>query len=228
MSTDRAATTTDRLIDVSHEIEHGMVTYKGLPAPIICDFLSREASRARYAPGTEFHIGRIDMVANTGTYVDAPFHRYAGGKDLAELPLDSLADLDLLVARVAPNAPRAIDRLPFTDAEIRGRAVLVHTGWDRHWRTDAYSERHPHLTGALAQRLVSAGARLVGIDSFNIDSVDTGERPVHSILLGHDVPIVEHLCGLDRLPDRGARFFAVPAKVRAFGTFPVRAFATIG
>jgi arylformamidase len=214
-----------RLIDVSHVVEHGMVTYKGLPAPIICDYLSREASRTRYAPGTEFQIGRIEMVANTGTYVDAPFHRYGDGMDLAELPLESLADLDCLVARISGATDRPIDRLPFSADEVRGRAVLVHTGWARHWRTERYHEGHPFLTGELADWLVTAGATLVGIDSFNIDSVDTGERPVHSALLRHGIPIVEHLRGLEALPDHGSRFFAVPVKVRAFGSFPVRAFA---
>ncbi len=216
-----------RLIDVSHAIEHGMVTYKGLPAPVICDFLSREASRSRYAAGTEFHIGRIDMVANTGTYVDAPFHRYAEGMDLAQLPLESLANLELLVMHVPASATRAIDRVPFSREEIRGKAVLVHTGWDRHFRTDRYHEGHPHLTKELAEFLVAAEAALVGIDSFNIDSVDTGERPVHSVLLRHSIPIVEHLRGLEQLPERGARFFATPVKVKAFGTFPVRAFAIV-
>lgn len=214
-----------RLIDVSHTVEHGMVTYRGLPAPLICDYLSREESRQRYAPGTEFQIGSIDMVANTGTYVDSPFHRYAHGRDLSELPLTSLANLECLVARVAAGRDRAIDRLPFGAREVRGRAVLVNTGWDRHWRTDRYFEGHPFLTGELAEWLVSAGAVLVGIDSFNIDSTDTGERPVHSTLLGHDIPIAEHLCGLAGVPDRGSRFFAVPVKVKGFGTFPVRAFA---
>ena len=213
-----------RLIDLSHVVEDGMVTYKGLPAPIICDYLSREASRARYAEGTEFQIGRIEMVANTGTYLDSPFHRYAHGKDLAALPLKSLANLECLVARLPRTAQRAIARLPFSAEEVRGRAVLLHTGWDRHWRTDQYFDGHPFLTGELAQWLVAAGAVLVGIDSFNIDSVDTGERPVHSVLLGNEIPIVEHLCGLDALPDRGSRFYAVPAKVKGFGTFPVRAF----
>ena len=213
-----------RLIDVSHEIEHGMLTYKGLPAPIICDYLSREASRARYSAGTEFQIGKIEMVANTGTYVDSPFHRYAHGKDLAGLPLPSLANLECLVARIPPTGERAISRLPFSADEVRGCAVLVQTGWDRHWRTDQYFEEHPFLTSELAQWLVAAGAVLVGIDSYNIDCVDTGERPVHSILLGSEIPIVEHLCGLKELPERGARFFAVPPKVKGFGTFPVRAF----
>src|SRR5690349_15428545 len=206
-----------RRIDVSHEIEHGMVTYKGLPAPIICDFLSREASRSRYSPGTEFQIGKLEMVANTGTYVDSPFHRFAHGKDLAALPLESLADLECLVFRAPRSKERAIERLPFTDDEIRGRAVLVQTGWDRHWRTDQYFESHPFLAGELAQRLADAGAALVGIDSYNIDCVDTGERPVHTILLGAEIPIVEHLCGLEKLPERGARFFAVPPKVVGFG-----------
>ena len=214
-----------RLIDVSHTIEHGMVTYKGLPAPLICDFLSREASRARYSAGTEFQIGKIEMVANTGTYVDSPFHRYAHGKDLAALPLTSLADLECLVARVPQGAGRAITRLPFRAADVRGRALLLHTGWDRHWRTDQYFEGHPYLCAELAQWLVEAGALLVGIDSFNIDSIESGERPVHSILLGNEIPIVEHLRGLQALPERGARFFAVPVKVQGLGTFPVRAFA---
>ncbi len=220
--------TVPRLIDVSHTVEHGMVTYKGLPAPIICDFLSREASRQRYAPGTEFQIGKIEMVANTGTYIDSPFHRYETGKDLAELPLTSLANLECLVARIPSGSERPIDRLPFTSAEVRGRAVLFHTGWDRHWRTEAYADGHPFVTGELAEWLVRAGPALVGIDSFNIDSVDTGERPVHSALLGKDIPIVEHLRGLAALPERGSRFFAVPVKVRGFGTFPVRAFAMAG
>jgi arylformamidase len=214
-----------RLIDVSHTVEHGMVTYMGLPAPLICDYLSREASRDRYSAGTEFQIGKIEMVANTGTYVDSPFHRYAHGKDLASLPLSSLANLECLVARVARNAGRAIDRLPFSAAEVRGRALLVHTGWDRHWRTEQYFDGHPYLTGELARWLVEAGAVLVGIDSFNIDNIESGERPVHSALLGNEIPIVEHLRGLHALPERGSRFFAVPVKVQGLGTFPVRAFA---
>ncbi len=214
-----------RMIDVSHTIEQGMITYKGLPAPVICDFLSREASRLKYAPGTEFHIGRIDMVANTGTYVDSPFHRYADGKDLADLPLESLANLETLVHRIDPGNRRAIDRLPFSMEEVRGKAVLIATGWDRHWRTEEYSSgNHPFLTEDGANFLAKNGAALAGIDSYNIDSISDPKRPAHSILLGHDIPIVEHLCGLTSVPGRGARFFAVPAKVRAFGTFPVRAF----
>lgn len=216
-----------RLIDLSHVVEDGMITYKGLPAPIICDYLSREASRARYAEGTEFQIGKIEMIANTGTYLDSPFHRYAHGKDLSELELESLADLDCVVVRATEHRDRAIDRLPIELATLKGKALLVHTGWDAHWRTDQYFEGHPHLTGDLALRLVEAGVALVGIDSFNIDCTDDGNRPVHSALLGADIPIVEHLCNLAALPDRGARFFAVPVKVKGMGTFPVRAFAKV-
>lgn len=215
------------LIDVSHTIEHEMVTYKGLPAPIICDWMSREASRERYAPGTEFQIGRIEMVGNTGTYIDSPFHRYENGKDLSELPLESLANLECLVVRIPPGSAAAIDRIPLDKNAVRGKAILIHTAWDRHWRTDTYFENHPHLTERAADWLASAGAAIVGIDSFNIDSVATGERPVHSVLLGSEIPIVEHMRGLGALPDEGSRFFAVPVKVKAFGTFPVRAFAMV-
>ena len=217
---------TRRLVDLSHVVHHGLETYPGLPPVEICDFLSREVSRTKYAPGTEFQIGKITMVANTGTYVDAPFHRYEHGKDLAELPLESLADLDAVVVRV-PAGATAIDAIPFADRELRGKAVLFHTGWSRHFGTLAYRTGHPFLTASVAERLVDAGATFVGIDSLNIDDVSGGERPVHSTLLAHDVPIGEHLAGLDGIPDRGARFFAVPVKVRAFGTFPVRAFAIV-
>ena len=226
MHTRQRNATSRRLIDVSHTVEHGMVTYKGLPAPIICDWLSREASHARYAHGTEFQIGKIEMIANTGTYVDSPFHRYENGKDLSELPLESVADLECLVVRVDP-AQLVIDEVPLSASEVGGRAVLFHTGWDRHWRTDAYFEGHPHLTERAAEWLARAGAAIVGIDSMNIDSVATGERPVHTVLLGRDIPIVEHMRGLGDVPERGGRFSAVPVKVKGFGTFPVRAFVTI-
>jgi kynurenine formamidase len=212
-----------RLIDVSHTVEHEMITYKGLPAPVVCDWMSREASRARYAHGTEFQIGRIEMVGNTGTYIDSPFHRYADGKDLSELPLEAVANVDALVVRVDPRAT-SIDAVPLQADAVKGRAVLFHTGWDRHWRTDAYFENQPHLTERAAEWLAKAGAVIVGIDSFNIDSVATGERPVHTVLLGHDVPIVEHMRGLAEVPEQGSRFTAVPVKVKGFGTFPVRAF----
>jgi len=216
-----------KLIDLSHTVEDGMVTYKGLPAPIICDYLSREASRARYAPGTEFQIGKIEMIANTGTYLDSPFHRYPDGDDLSELELESLADLDCVVVRARDRRDRGIEHLPIDLASLKGKALLIHTGWDVHWRTDQYFENHPHLTGELANSLVDAGVTLVGIDSFNIDSTDDGTRPVHSALLRAGIPIVEHMCGLGAIPERGARFFAVPVKVKGMGTFPVRAFAKV-
>jgi len=214
------------LVDVSHVVEDGMLTYKGLPAPIICDYLSREDSRSHYAEGAEFQIGKIEMVANTGTYVDSPFHRYAHGKDLSQLALSSLADLDGVIVRVE-GVGRAIDRAIFEALDIRGKAVLVHTRWDRHWRTDQYFEGHPFLTADAARYLVERGVTLVGIDSLNIDDTADGRRPVHSTLLAHDIPIVEHLCGLDQLPDAGFKFFATPVKVKAFGTFPVRAFGIV-
>lgn len=213
-------------VDLSHTVEHGMITYKGLPAPLICDFLSREDSRAHYAEGTTFHIGKIEMVANTGTYLDSPFHRYADGKDLADLPLASLAQLDGLCCR-APADVRALDARLFGGADVRGKAVLVHTGWARHWCTDQYFEGHPFLTADAARWLVEAGATLVGIDSYNIDDIDDRSRPVHSILLGADIPIVEHMCNLEALPVAGFTFHAVPVKVRSFGTFPVRAYAVL-
>jgi arylformamidase len=215
-----------RLVDLSHTVEHGMVTYKGLPAPVICDWMSRDASRAKYAPGTEFQIGKIEMVANTGTYVDSPFHRYEKGKDLSELPLEALADLPCLVVPV-PRGTTAIDEIDLRSVKVKGHAVLFHTGWDRHWRTDEYFEGHPHLTARAAEWLVRAGAALVGIDSFNIDDVSTGERPVHTTLLGSDIPICEHMRGLEQLPAQGARFSAVPVKIKGFGTFPVRAWASL-
>jgi kynurenine formamidase len=220
--------TSDKLIDLSHTVEDGMVTYPGLPAPLICDFLSREESRTRYAEGTEFQIGKIEMVANTGTYVDSPFHRFADGKDLSELPLSSLANLEGMVIRAAGSGARAIDVDAFRGLDLAGKAVLVHTGWSAHWRTDRYFEDHPFLTEDAARHLAASGAALVGIDSLNIDSTSDGHRPVHTTLLGHEIPIAEHMTNLESLPDTGFTFFAVPVKVKGFGTFPVRAFALLG
>jgi kynurenine formamidase len=215
------------LIDVSHVVEHGMITYRGLPAPLICDFLSREQSRSHYAPGTEFQIGKIEMVANTGTYLDSPFHRYANGKDLSELPLERLANREGVVVRAERSQGRAIGPDTFAGRALRGKAVLVRTGWDAHWRTDRYFEGHPFLTREAADYLVKAGAAVVGIDSFNIDDINDPVRPVHSILLAAEVPIVEHLRGLGPLTDLDFRFFAVPVKVKHMGTFPVRAFGLV-
>ena len=227
MKTDPTTDVAPRLVDLSHTVEHGMVTLQGYPAPLICDFLSREASRAVYAEGTEFHIGRIDMIANTGTYVDSPFHRYADGKDLSELPLESLADLDAVVVRATERGGRAIGAEAFAGVEVRGRAVLVHTGHAAKWGTEDYFVGHPYLTRAAAEHLRDASARFVGIDTLNIDDMDDATRPVHSALLRADIPICEHMRGLELLPDTGFRFFAVPVKVKAFGTFPVRAFAIL-
>ena len=215
------------LVDVSHVIESGMITYRGLPAPLICDFLSRERSRGQYAPGTEFHIGKIEMVANTGTYLDSPFHRYPHGRDVSQLPLEKLANLETVVVHVKHSTGRATGPAAFEGRNLQGKAVLVHTGWDDHWRTDKYFEGHPFLTRDTAQFLVESGAALVGIDSLNIDDTADLSRPVHSILLAAQVPIVEHLRGLWQLPNEGARFFAVPVKVKGMGTFPVRAFAVV-
>jgi len=215
-----------KFIDLSHEIELGLVTYPGLPAPIICDYLSREQSRRHYAPGTEFQIGRIDMVGNTGTYVDSPFHRFASGRSLAELPLESLAEIPAVVVRPKTNG-REINATHFEKIACVGRAVLVQTGWSRHWATEDYFVDHPFLTEDAARFLRDRGAVLVGIDSLNIDSTDDGQRPVHTTLLGADIPICEHLCGLEGLPEDGFKFYAVPVKIKSFGTFPVRAYATL-
>lgn len=216
-----------RLIDLSHEIEHGMITYPGLAAPIISDWLSRGASRAKYAPGTTFQIGKIEMIANTGTYMDAPFHRHAGGADIAGYPLEAIADLPGLVIRATARSARALDAATFRGVDVRGKAVLVHTGWDAHWRAEAYGTGHPFLTRTAAEHLVGAGAALVGIDSLNIDDAGDGTRPAHTLLLGAGIPIVEHMTNLGALPDAGFRFFAVPAKVKGMGSFPVRAFARV-
>jgi arylformamidase len=240
--------TQPRLIDLSHTIEDGMVTYKGLPPPAITDYLSRADSQQRYGPGTEFQIGRIDMVANTGTYIDSPFHRYADGQDLSGFELSSVANLDGVVIRRVGQAERKLELARFPDLietpttnsraisaaglnliDFAEKAVLFHTGWDMRWRTDEYANgNHPFLTEDAAEYLASSGAALVGIDSLNIDDTATGARPVHSVLLAHRIPIVEHLCGLRELPDTGFSFFAVPPKVSQMGSFPVRAFAMVG
>jgi kynurenine formamidase len=213
------------LIDLSHTIEDGMITYRGLPAPIVCDFLSREASRSHYAPGTEFHIGRIDMVANTGTYLDSPFHRFADGADVSALSLDQVAALPLVVINVTHLPSRAVTPEVLDDVDIMGCAVLFHTGWSRHWRTDAYFEGHPFLTEETAEALHEGGAELAGIDSLNIDDTDDGRRPVHTRLLGAGILIVEHLTNLYLLSaEHSYLFYAVPVRVRGLGTFPVRAF----
>ena len=211
------------LVDLSHTVEHGMITYRGLPAPVVCDYWSHEESRAHYDEGTEFQIGRIEMVSNTGTYVDSPFHRFPDGRDLSELPLERLAGPEAVVV----DAEGAIAPDVLAGMGLGGRAVIFRTGWDRRFGTDAYFEGHPFLTGETAEALVTAEATIVGIDSYNVDDTRGGSRPVHTTLLRAGIPIVEHLTGLAALPASGARFYAVPVKVKAFGTFPVRAFAEV-
>ena len=216
-----------KIVDLSHVIEHGMTTYPGLPGPHICDFWTREGSAANYDDGSSFQIGRIDMVANTGTYVDTPFHRYAGGKDLADMAVGSFADLPGIIVRQPWEKEIAVDLAAFEGLDVSGKAVLVYTGWDRHWRTDRYGQGHSFLTPAAADSLIEHGATLVGIDSNNIDDTRLRARPVHTKLLGADIPICEHMTGLGQLPDQGFRFSAVPPKVRGMGTFPVRAYAVL-
>ena len=213
-----------KFIDLSHVIEHDMTTYTGLPGPVISDYLSREASKGHYAEGTTFQIGKIEMVANTGTYIDAPFHRYQEGQDLSQFDLAAVANLDGLVIHAPPNF-RKIDPDIFNGNDVKGKAVLIHTGWDRHWGTEAYFKDHPFLTRASAEYLKSEGSALVGIDSLNIDDNTDGTRPAHTILLGGGIAIVEHMCHLDALPHNGFKLFAVPAPVKGMGSFPVRAFA---
>jgi kynurenine formamidase len=214
-----------RIVDLSHRIELGMPMYPGLPGPDIADHLSREDSRAHYAPGTEFHIGRISMVANTGTYLDTPFHRYPDGDDLASVPLERTVDVDGILIDAVGHSSVDSDLLRLH--RVAGRAVLIDTGWSRHWGNDAYYTGHPYLTASGAEWLVEQRAAVVGIDSLNIDSTETGARPVHSLLLAAEIPIVEHLCRLDELPTEGFRFTAAPPAVVGLGAFPVRACAIV-
>jgi kynurenine formamidase len=216
-----------RIVDLSHVIEHGMTTYKGLPGPHICDFWEREGTAKNYDDGSTFQIGRIDMVANTGTYLDSPFHRYADGIDLADLPLPSLADLPGIVIRRPWENDIQVGVAAFQGRDVADKAVLVHTGWDRHWRTDRYGIESPFVTAEAADWLIEHGAALVGIDSNNIDDVRGRSRPVHTKLLGAAIPICEHMTNLGSLPDEGFRFSAVPPKLRGMGSFPVRAYAVL-
>ncbi len=214
------------LIDVSHTVKDGLITYKGLPAPIICDYLNREASKKHYEEGTSFQIGTITMASNTGTYVDAPFHRYEDGKDLSELALTSLADLDAVKICI-PKDILEIDEEHFHGTDIKNKAVLIETNWSRHWGQDQYFENHPFVNEKAAQYLRDNGAIFVGIDSYNIDDTRGNKRPCHSILLHNDIPICEHMTGLAELPENDFKFFAVPVKVKGMGTFPVRAFGIV-
>lgn len=216
-----------RVVDLSHTITEGIVTYKGLPGPHICDFISREQSAANYDDGSTFQIGKIEMVANTGTYVDVPSHRFADGEDLSEVGLEAFAHLPALVVRQPFEAGLAVGIDAFKPLDVRGKAVLVATGWDRHWGNDAYYHDHSFVTAEAAEWLVAQGAALVGIDSHNIDDTRVRARPVHTALLRAGIIICEHMTNLGALPDEGFRFTAAPPKVKGMGTFPVRAYALI-
>jgi arylformamidase len=214
------------IVDLSHAFEDGTVTYPGLPSPVISDHLSREASRERYAPGYEFQIGRIDMVANTGTYLDTPFHRYPDGHDLAALDPARVVGVPGIV--VDADEDQEIAAALLDGLDLAGHAVLFRTGWDRHWGTERYGEPdHPYLGVAAAERLAQGGAAVVGIDSVNIDGTRTGERPIHSVLLAAGLPIIEHLTGLGQIGGRPFTLAAVPPAIRGMGSFPVRALAVI-
>jgi arylformamidase len=220
-----------RLVELNHPITAGMTTYPGMPGPVITPYLTREDSRAHYAEGTEFSIGRIEMVANTGTYLDTPSHRYEDGHDLAGLDLAKVADVPVTLIDLTGATGRAIGPDALAPHAIGGTAVLLHTGWDRHWGTDAYLavDRAPYLSAEGAAHLVEAGAVLVGIDSVNIDDAHGAgtPRPAHSALLAAEIPILEHLTGLGRLPASGARLHAAPPRIHGFGTFPTRAYAVV-
>ena len=218
---------TRRAIDLSHEIVDGMVTHPGIPAPVISTFLTHEASVERYAPGTTFEIGRIDLVANTGTYLDMPAHRFRGRPDLAGLELARVVDLEGVLVDCRDREERGIGPDAFEGIDVAGRAVLIATGWDAQWGTPAYLADNPFLTDAGARHLVDAGAALIGIDSLNVDSLGDPARPAHTAILGAGIPLVEHLTGLDQLPTSGWRFFAVPPRIRGMATFPIRAFALL-
>ncbi len=214
-----------KYIDLSHTIEDGMPPYKGLPGPMICDFLSREASRANYDGETTFQIGQLKMVGNTGTYLDCPFHRFEEGRDFTQLFLSDIVDLATIKVDAPFQAGLAIGPEFFEDLELADKCLLIHTGWATHWGTDQYYEQHPFLTAAAASFLVDAGSKVVGIDSPNIDDTSGKMRPVHTSLLGADICIVEQLCQLHLIPNEGANFSAVPPKIRGIGSLPVRAFA---
>ncbi|MFC0181579.1 Kynurenine formamidase [Pseudarcicella hirudinis] len=215
-------------IDLSHTIEDGLITYKGLPAPVICDFWSREESKAWYDGETSFQIGKIEMVANTGTYLDTPFHRYEEGKDLSEIQVGQTAYLESVLVHIPYQQTLSINKTSFENLDLKGKALLIHTGWDENWKTDSYYTGNPFLTADAAEFLVNSGVKLVGIDSHNIDDTSGKTRPVHSILLKNEILIVEHLCNLAAIPENETFYFtATPPKVKGMGTFPVRAFAVI-
>lgn len=213
------------LIDLSHRIYDGLITYKGLPAPVICDYLSRTQSKQIYGDDYQVQIGKIEMVSNTGTYLDTPFHFAADGDDLAQVPLALVADLPTVVVDASDVIEVGVSF--FNKLDVSGKAVLVKTNWSKHWNTEQYFENHAYLTAQAAQFLVDRGAKLVGIDSHNIDDTRGNKRPVHTLLLGNNILICEHMTNLEKVPEKGSRFYAVPPKVTGVGTFPVRAFVQV-
>jgi arylformamidase len=213
-----------RFVDLSHPIVAGMTTYPGIPGPALSTLVSREESAQRLAGGVSFDIQRLDMVANTGTYLNAPFHLHAEGADVAQLPLERIVDVPIVVVR-AQGRIRIEASLLGDPGLLWGTAVLVHTGWSRRWGSDAYLTGSPYLTAGTARALVEANVALVGIDALNIDDIEDRSRPAHHILLASAIPLLEHLTNLDAVPDTGARLTALPAPVRGMGTFPVRAVA---
>ena len=220
-------TASGRLVELSHVIRAGMITYPGLPGPEITPYLTRESSRSHYSPGTEFAFDRLTLVGNTGTYLDAPYHRYSDGADLSAIPLARTVDLPAVIVRVTGVRHYGIDVGAVAALDVRGKAVLLHTGDDAHFGSPAYAEGAHFLTRAAAAWLASHDAALVGIDALNIDDTTDGERPAHTLLLAAGIPVVEHLTGLDQLPPTGASFTAVPLRVEGLGTIPVRAFARL-
>ncbi len=216
-----------KLIDLSHTIEDGMITYKGLPAPLICDYLSHDDSKSLYEDA-EFQISTIEMVANSGTYIDCPFHRYRDGKDISQTPLEQFANLKGVMVKANYKDEIEIDVERFKGIDVANKAVLVQTNWSEHWQTDTYFENHPYLTESAACYLRDHGVKLVGIDSYNIDDTRSKRRPVHSVLLKEEILIVEHLCNLKSIPvDAEFTFNAVPPKIKGAGAYPVRAYALI-
>ena len=215
-----------RLVELAHPIADGMAAYPGLPAPRISAILDHAASRPHYDDKAEFYLGRVEMPGNVGTYIDSPFHRFPDGADLAALALDRVAALPGLCREAVVEAGGAVT-IAGEAADFRDRAVLVRTGWDGRWGTDAYWEPGPFLAPSLLDRLIAAPARLVGVDCWNVDDTGDAARPAHTRLLAAGIPIVEHLCGLSALPTEGFRFYAVPLRLRGGASFPVRAFAEI-
>ncbi|HWU38950.1 MAG TPA: cyclase family protein [Candidatus Acidoferrum sp.] len=214
-----------KFIELNHVLEDGMQAYPGLPSPKIGAYLDHEASRDHYAGRAEFFLGRVDMVCNIGTYLDSPFHRHRGQADLSQIPLERVAGVPGIVLDAAGS--RAAIALERPASDLSGRAVLIRTGWDRRWGTDAYWEPGPYLAASTVDLLIQARAVLVGVDFWNVDNTQDPSRPAHTRLLAEEILIVEHLCNLSALPRTGFRFSAVPLRILRGASFPVRAFAEV-